>query len=187
QRQQTIDNSAVLTCATCVNGVDLSQYEWSKSPLVKIENGKFYIGTQDNSVSIVREKGTNKMVVAAAENVEAVIESAEFSAMIIDTPSSIKHNIDKDYPEYWERIIGIHGGKQAFDSYLESQSVGIVWKNKDGVKFADFDCQFELDVIRAYNGKEFKDPFVNWRKTNLGKEVLYKEILINIRRKENNN
>ncbi|MDF2379367.1 MAG: hypothetical protein P1V18_04060, partial [Candidatus Gracilibacteria bacterium] len=184
QRQQTIDNSAVLTCATCVNGVDLSQYEWSKSPLVKIENGKFYIGGQDNSVQVVREGNTSNLDSAVEKNIIKDIESTEFLQKIENAPNTEKHNIDKNYPEYWARIIGIHGGKQVFDMYKSGGEYSI--KSKDSISIAnpDCDCQFESDVVSVYNGKDYEDDFVDWRTTNKGKEVLYEEILINIRRKE---
>ncbi|MGE3278625.1 MAG: S-layer homology domain-containing protein [Candidatus Altimarinota bacterium] len=167
----------VLSCETCVNGVDLSQYEWIvNSPVVRIEAGKLWISNQDFSVSVKREGTTVNLTANAMASLKETITYDEFGYETDNTSPEEKRKIDVNYPEYYARILGINGGAQVGDSYNEGLKRGssetYTYKDKDGNDLTQECCKFELQVINTYNGKDFP-PFEEWRTSDAGKERLY--------------
>jgi len=157
----------VLSCETCVNGVDLSQYEWIiNSPVVKIEDGKLLISNLDFTYSVRQEGNTAKLTSNSIASIKETIKYDEYGHETDNTLPEEKRKIDVNYPEYYERILGIHGGVQVFDMYKGA------YRNKDGNNFGECECNFEIQVINTYNGKDYP-PFEEWRTSVAGKERLY--------------
>jgi hypothetical protein len=166
-----------LSCETCVNGVDLSQYEWSTSPVVKIESGKIWVGSLNLTAEIIRDGNTGRLTNQSEINFQGDVKDAEFRQELEDASIEEKRNINITYPEYYERILGINGGAQVFDMYKSGGGYSI--KNKDGKILGECECQFELNVLQAYNSHDYP-PFEEWRISNSGKEILYEVIRIDL-------
>jgi hypothetical protein len=163
-----------LSCETCVNGVDLEQYEWIiNSPVVRIENGKLLISNQDLTESVKQQGGTAKLTINATASLKETIEYDEYGYEADNTSLEEKRKIDVNFPDYYERIAGIHGGVQVFDMYKSGGGYSI--KNKEGKIFGECDCNFEIEVINTYNGKDYP-AFEEWRNSDAGKEKLYEVI-----------
>jgi len=162
-----------LSCETCVNGVDLSQYEWSINSIVRVEAGKLLIANEDNSDSVRQEGNTGKLTATAEFLLSNEVKRMQYIVETRETSQEEKRKIDVNYPDYYERILGINGGVQVFDMYREGgKNYEYLYRNKDGKLFKDCDCNFELQVINTYNGKDYP-PFEEWRTSDAGKERLY--------------
>ncbi|GEM_PF-5846555 len=176
--------SAVVSCETCIAGIDLSKYSWSKNPVVKIGGGKLLIGGVDFA-SRIRNRGS--------EDLKTILDDQILYATLKATADQDKLNVDKLFPELYARASGIHGGAQGADgSYwevnherdpsLEAQYPSKMIRNKDNVKLGDCKdgCDFEEKIIWQYN-EAYGHPskhFESWIKTAEGKPFIYDVIQI---------
>ena len=160
----------------CVNGVDLSKYDWVNNKLVKIKDGKLFINGRDYSNEIELDSDPNDVL--------RIIEREELAT----TPIETKMRVDEIYPELYERAIGIHGGLQCnmdfhgTDDYLTNRYLNKIIRNKDGKTFHNCECYYEGKIIGGYDSEETKDkyfnggtktPFEIWIKTDEAKPFIY--------------
>lgn len=160
-----------LSCETCVNGENLiEKYPFLENhPLVEITDGKLFIAGEDES-RFAHDERSIQITLGAAENRQ----------IIADTPYEEKIHFEIKYPEYYQRLIGINGGIQSGDSYL--QGGGGIYRNKDGEMLRDCDCQFELDIINLYNDKDYTETFHEWIKTDKAKEKIFEYVIVDSNR-----
>ncbi|MDP2691942.1 MAG: S-layer homology domain-containing protein [bacterium] len=167
------------TCITRPDGsmIDIAKEypELAESPYVEFVEGKMIIGGFDESNMALTE-----------ENINKVLRSAKIDATIESTSIEDIHTIDQLYPEYYERLRGINGGKQSGDDYIDG--AGYMTKTKDGMGLvfcAQTTCIFENDIIiRGYNNKGYTETFHEWIETDQGKEKIYPYIIYDLNRQQ---
>lgn len=166
------EKSAVISCNTCVRGIDLMKEfpDLMSHRLVKIENGKLYVGEFDASdLAFTRA------------NLIRDIDWAEYRDLIRTRSEDEKVRIiDEEYPDEFQRIQEISNGVESPTGYYEGMTNEITVRG--GVKRNDClntTCKLETVYLSRYNS--FKDympskdilPFKVFRKDKKGKVLLF--------------